>query len=39
METSIEILRILDVVLSYGQNESFLGLEEQDEVSCTHSLA
>lgn len=39
METSTEILRILDVVLSYGQNESFLGLEEQNEVSCTLSLA
>lgn len=39
LESSTEILRILDAILSYGQNESFLGLEEQDEISCTHSLA
>lgn len=38
-ESSTEIMRILDAILSYGQNESLLGLQEQDEVSCTHSLA
>lgn len=39
LESPTEVLRILDATLSYGQNESFLGLEEQNEVSCTHSLA
>lgn len=39
LESSTEILRILDAIPSCGQNESFLGLVEQDEVSCAHSLA